>query len=90
MSENSPFAIIISTLAIAALFNPLRIRLQNFIDRRFYRRKYNAERALAEFASLSQAETDIETLTSQLVGIVDKTMQPEQLNLWLTHQHKER
>jgi hypothetical protein len=89
-SENSPFAIIISTLAIAALFNPLRIRLQNFIDRRFYRRKYNAERALAEFASLSQAETDIETLTSQLVGIVDKTMQPEQLNLWLTHQHKER
>jgi hypothetical protein len=82
-------ATVISTLAIAALFNPLRIRIQDFIDRRFYRRKYNAEHALAVFATAARAETDQETLTAQVVNIVQNTMQPETVNLWLRAQETE-
>jgi len=82
-------ATVISTLAIAALFNPLRIRIQDFIDRRFFRRKYNAEHALAVFATAARAETDQETLTAQVVSIVQNTMQPEKVNLWLRAQETE-
>lgn len=81
--EQSPVVIVISTLLIAALFNPLRIRIQDFIDRRFYRSKYNAEKALAKFASAARDEVDMDKLTTALMGVVDETLQPEQASLWL-------
>jgi len=79
----SQIATVISTLAIVALSTPLHRRVQDFIDRRFYRLKYNAERALAEFAATARAETDLEALTTQVLAIVQGTMQPEQVSLWL-------
>jgi hypothetical protein len=82
-SENSPLAIVLSTLAIAALFNPLRLRLQAFIDRRFYRRKYDAERTLAALADTLRSETDLDALSKQVVSIVEKTLQPAELSMWL-------
>jgi hypothetical protein len=82
-TENSPAAIVLSTLAIAAMVNPLRRRLQDFIDRRFYRKKYNAEQALARFASVARDETDIEELCAELVDVVQETMQPEQMSIWI-------
>ncbi|HSF80901.1 MAG TPA: hypothetical protein VLA49_06685, partial [Anaerolineales bacterium] len=81
--EGSQAAVVVSTLGIAALFTPLRRRVQDVIDRRFYRRKYNAEQALAQFAAAARDETDLETLTTQVVSIVQQTMQPEQVSLWL-------
>jgi hypothetical protein len=81
--EQSPFVIVISTLAIAALFNPLRHTLQDFIDRRFYRKKYNAEQALDQFASTARDEVDLSNLTAALIGVVEKTIQPEHVAIWL-------
>jgi hypothetical protein len=81
--EQSPMVIVISTLAIAALFNPLRMRTQDIIDRRFYRRKYDAERALAQFAAEARDEVDMEKLTTALMGVVEETLQPEDASLWL-------
>jgi hypothetical protein len=82
-TEDSPVVIVISTLLIAALFSPLRRRIQDFIDRRFYRQKYNAEQALADFAASARNETDLEALTVKLVEVVSQTMQPERVGLWM-------
>jgi hypothetical protein len=82
-TEDSPVVIVTSTLLIAALFTPLRRRIQDFIDRRFYRRKYDAEQALAEFAEAARNETNLDALGSKLVAVVQETMQPESLAIWL-------
>jgi hypothetical protein len=81
--QDSPLAVVLSTLIIAALFSTLRRRLQMVIDQRFYRRKYNADQAVAAFSAAARSETEVNPLTGQMVRVVEETVQPEKILLWM-------
>jgi hypothetical protein len=84
----APPIIVLTTLLIAALFQPLRQRIQQAVDRRFYRSKYDAHRAIEQFGASLRQQVDLPALTSQLVGVVQETMEPSNISLWLSERSK--
>ncbi|MEZ4517238.1 MAG: hypothetical protein R3C44_10495 [Chloroflexota bacterium] len=89
ITGESTVAVVLSTLLIAALFFPLRRRVQEVIDRRFFRQKYDAEQVMAEFAATVRDETDLDALTAELMRVIQETMQPEFVSVWLKEPDKQ-
>ena len=87
--SEQPLVVVGSTLVIAALSQPLRRRLQNIIDRHFYRRKYDAAKVVAAFSATLRNEVDLDQLREQLVAVVQETMQPTHVSLCLPKLHQE-
>lgn len=88
--QRSEWITIVSTLVIAALFVPLRNRIQNSVDKRFYRKKYDAQKVLQEFAMTVRDETDLDKLTGELLSVVNETMQPKNASVWLKADHRQQ
>jgi hypothetical protein len=85
--QQSNLAIVISTLVIAVLFSPLRLHLQSGIDRRFFRQRYDAEKALEAFAAAARDEVDVEALRQELQGVIQRTMQPAHMAIWINERN---
>jgi hypothetical protein len=86
VAGHSDLAVAASTLVIAAAFRPARVRVQRFIDRHFYRRRYDAVRTLSAFSQRLRADHDVRALRTEIAGVVDRVMQPSHVSLWMPSQ----